>query len=123
MNPFLKIKNLSNVNRVVIGNLNINSLTDIFDQLKEVLLKHIDILVVIETKLDDTFPNSLFLVPGFSKPFCLENEYERSKLLTRHVLPSDNECMFLELSFRKCKWHLVGTYHPPSKNDHYFLIT
>ena len=44
-----------------------------------------------------------------------------SKLLTKHVLPSDIECIFLELNFRKCKWPLVGTYHPPSQNDHHFF--
>ena len=44
-----------------------------------------------------------------------------SKLLTKHVLPSDIECIFLELNFRKCKWLLVGTYHPPSQNDNYFF--
>ena len=57
LNPLLKIKNLrlrSNVNRVIIGNLNINSVTKIFDQLKEIVLKflkYIDILVITETKL------------------------------------------------------------------------
>ena len=44
-----------------------------------------------------------------------------SKLLTKHVLPSDIECIFLELNFRKCKWLLAGTYDPPSPNDHYFF--
>ena len=29
-----------------------------------------------------------------------------SKLLIKHVLPSDIECIFLELNFRKCKWFL-----------------
>ena len=43
------------------------------------------------------------------------------KLLTKLVPPSDIECIFLELNFRKCKWLLVGTYHPPSQNDHYFF--
>ena len=105
MNPLLKIKNLrlSNVNRVIIGNLNINSLTNKFDQLKEIVLKYIDILVITETKLDDTFPNAQFLVRRFSKPFRLDRNrkgrkviiYVRenipSKLLTKHVLPSDIE--------------------------------
>ena len=99
MNPLLKIKNLrlSNVNRVI------------------------------------TFPNAQFLVPRFSKPFRLDRNWKGdgvtiyvcenipSKLLTKHVLPSDIECIFLELNFRKCKWLLVGTYHPPSQNDHYFF--
>ena len=74
-----------------------------------------------------------FLVFGFSKPFHLDRNrkgggvmiYARenipSQLLTKHVLPSDIECIFLELNFRKCKWLLVATYHPPSQNDHYFF--
>ena len=37
------------------------------------------------------------------------------------AIPSDIKCIFLELNFRKCKWLLVGTYHPPSQNDHYFF--
>ena len=64
LNPLLKIKNLrlSNVNRVIMGNLNINSLTDKFDLLKETVLEYIDIVVITETKLDDTFPNAQFSV-------------------------------------------------------------
>ena len=69
---------------------------------------HIDILVITETKLDDTFPNAQFLVPGFSKPFLLDwnrkgggvmiyvREDIPSKLLTKDVLPSDTKCIFLE---------------------------
>ena len=44
------------------GNLNINSLTDKFYLLKETVLEYIDIVVITETKLDDTFPNAQFLV-------------------------------------------------------------
>ena len=44
------------------GNLNINSLTDKFDLLKETVLEYIDIVVITETKLDDTFPNAQFSV-------------------------------------------------------------
>ena len=44
------------------GNLNINSLTDKFDLLKETVLEYINIVVITETKLDDTFPNAQFSV-------------------------------------------------------------
>ena len=44
-----------------------------------------------------------------------------SKLLTKRVDPSDIECMFLELNFRKYNWLLEGTYNPPSQNNHYFF--
>ena len=44
-----------------------------------------------------------------------------SKLLTSCVLPTDIEAMFLEINFRKSKWLLCGTYHPPSQPDQYFF--
>ena len=56
---------LRNVNKVIIGDININSLPAKFDQVKEVILKNVDILVITETKLDDTFPLGQFYVEGF----------------------------------------------------------
>ena len=44
-----------------------------------------------------------------------------NKLLTKHIIPSDIECIVLELNLGKCRWLLVGMYHPPSQNDHYFF--
>ena len=46
-----------------------------------------------------------------------------SKLLTKDVLPSDIECIFLELNSRKCKRLLVETYHSRLQNDQYFSRT
>ena len=54
---------LRNVNRVIIGNLNINSLPNNFDQLKEI------VLVITEIKVDDTFiSKSRILVSRFCVP-------------------------------------------------------
>ena len=52
-----EIKNLRfrNVNKVIIGNLYINSLPNKFDQLREIVLKYVDVLVISENKLDDSF--------------------------------------------------------------------
>ena len=58
---------IKNANRVIIANLNINSLPNKFDQLKKLVLKYVDILVITQTKLNDTFPTSQFLVDGFSE--------------------------------------------------------
>ena len=70
-NSLIKMKELriGNANKVIIGNLNIISIINIFEQLKETVLKYIDIIVVTETKLDETFLDSLFLTDGFSKPY------------------------------------------------------
>ena len=40
---------LRNVNKLIIGNININSLLAKFDQVKEVILKNVYILVIKET--------------------------------------------------------------------------
>ena len=35
--------------------------------------------------------------------------------------PNDIECIFINLSFRKCKVLFCQTYHPPSQNDECYL--
>ena len=134
-NLLFEIKKLRirNSNKIIIGNLNINSLPNKFEQLKDIVMQHIDILVLTETKLDDTFPTAQFLVNGFSEPYRLDRNrkgggvmvYIRedipSKLLDKHVFPYDMEGLFVELNFRKCKWLLFGTYHPPSQADIYYF--
>ena len=129
----LKGLKLRNVNRLVIGNLNINSIASKFDQLKAIIQCHVDILVIVETKLDITFPTSQFLLDGFSKPYRLDRnrngggiliyvrEDIRSKLLLKHNFPDDIEGIFIEINLRKIKWLLFGTYHPPSQADNYYF--
>ena len=99
---------------------------------KKSVLKYVDILVITEKKLDDTFPTSQFLVDGFSEPSRLDSnkngggimifvlEDVPSKLLQKHVLPVVTEGFFIDLNFRKCKWLLFGTCHPPSQEDQYY---
>ena len=36
-----------------------------------------------------------------------------SKLLRKNLFPNDREEIFIEINFRKSKWLLCGTYHPP----------
>ena len=69
-----EFKNLRqrNVNKIMISNLNVNSLPNKFDQLREIVLKYADVLVVTETILDNTFLTSQFLVTGFCMPYRLD---------------------------------------------------
>ena len=124
---------MRNVNKTIKGQININSISSKFNQLKELVLKHADILVVCETKLDETFSSSQFHMDGFSLPYRLDRnrngrsvmifvkEDIPSKLLTKQNFPSDVEGLLVELNFRKLKWLLFGTYHPPAQNDQYFF--
>ena len=58
-----------NINKIVLATLNINSIRNKFSSLAEIVSNNIDVLVIQETKLDATFPEGQFLIPGFKKPF------------------------------------------------------
>ena len=57
-----EIKNLRLINAkmIIIGRLNDNFLPHKFDQLKEILLKYVDILGFTKRQQDDTFQTSMF---------------------------------------------------------------
>ena len=57
-----------NPNRIIIAHLNINSIRNKFEMLKEVLGNKIVILLKSETKLEDTFPLNQFIIEGFTPP-------------------------------------------------------
>ena len=95
-------------NRLLIGNLNINSISN-----KLLVRGNVDILVITETKLDSTFPISRFLIESYNEPYRFDRNrngdgaliYVRedipSKPLTDHKLPHDIEGIFVELNLRK----------------------
>ena len=64
----LKEIRIKNVNRIVIGTLNINSLSTKFEELKMLISDSLDILVIQETKLDPSFPEDQFFIDGYKKP-------------------------------------------------------
>ena len=68
----LKNLKLKSKNRLVLRYLNINSLAGKFDQLKLLIGKNIDILIITETKIDSSFPNAQFIINEFSMPFRLD---------------------------------------------------
>ena len=61
----LKNIKLKNANKIVFGHLNVNSLRNKFQCLKDVIGQNIDIFLVSETKLNDSFPYALFLLMVF----------------------------------------------------------
>ena len=81
----IKKLNIRNPNKIIIGNLNINSLPNKFEQLKGIVIQYIDILVITETILDDTFPTAQFLVNGFSDPYRLDRNRNGGGVLISFV--------------------------------------
>ena len=107
----MKNLRLKNISKTILGQININSISSNFEQLKELVLKHV--LVVWETKLDELFPNSQFHMDGFSLPYRLDGNRKGGgvtifvkediprNFLTKHNFPSDVEGLLAELNYRK----------------------
>ena len=65
----LKNIRIISINKLIFGHLNIDSLRNKFDLLCEQVKGSIDILMILETKLDDSFPPGQFLIESFHSPF------------------------------------------------------
>ena len=130
----LKEYKIRNVNNLVVGSININSIRNKHDQLKLLVDRNIDILIIEETKIDNTFPAGQFFIDGYMPPFRRDRnrfgggiliyvkENIPARVLDTHELPDDIESIFLELNFRRNKWLLMGTYHPPSQSTDYYYM-
>ena len=132
----IKQNRLKNKNKVILAHLNINSIRNKFTCLKELVSDNIDVLVIQETKLDETFPERAFMIPGYKKPFRKDRNshgggimvFIRDDIPSREVPQiqgfSDLEGMFVEINLRKSKWLLFATYKPPSfsKNNYFSLV-
>ena len=59
---------VKNTNMIGIGSLNINSIPNKFDALKTIIHGNIDIFVLTETKLEESFQTAQFCIEGFSTP-------------------------------------------------------
>ena len=104
--------------------MNINSLRNKFDALKTIISGKIDILVITESKLDESFPTNQFLIEGFSLPFRRDRDlngggviiFVREDISCRelklHNTPDNFEGIVLEVNLRKVKWLLFGGYNP-----------
>ena len=124
---FEKIKQLkqTNPNNLTCSYLNINSIRNKFHNLVDMLEQNIDIICLAETKLDSSFPNSNFLIPGYNSPYRLDvnsksgglliyiNETIPNKELTEFAIPNDLQIIPIEINLRKSKWLIIPIYKPP----------
>ena len=53
------------MDKTIIANLNITFMRKKFDQLSEIMKRHIVVLMISEFKLDKSFPNGQFLIEGY----------------------------------------------------------
>ena len=112
------------MNRIKIGQLNINSIRNKFDLLVPTVVGNLDILLITETKIDSSFPEAQFEIDGFTTPYRVDRDcrgggillYIRqdipSKLLINLKISENLEGVFVELNFRRKKWLVCCSYNP-----------
>ena len=89
---------------------------------------NIDILLVSETKLNDTFPVGQFYIDGYAIPYRFDRTSRRdrmlqyiredisSKILKFEPVQNNFEGFLVEINLRKKKWLLSCSYNPTRKN-------
>ena len=68
---------IENINNVIVSLLNVNSFSSKFDDIKFLIKENVDVAIFVETKIDDSYPNSQFMIDGFAEPF----RFDRNKFL------------------------------------------
>ena len=62
----------ANFDNIIVVTLNINSISPKFDEFKLMLSGYFDVIIVTETKPDDSFSKAHFWINGFSIPYRLD---------------------------------------------------
>ena len=93
--------------------------------LSELIKGFVDVFMISETKLDDSFPEGQFLIDGYHTPF----RYDRNGnggdifLYVGEDIPT-SESFFVEINLHKKKWFINCSYNPYKNNiSHLNVIT
>ena len=126
----LRSKNPKNI---IFSYISINSIRNKFENLCDIVGNNVDVISIAEAKLDSSFPNAQFLLPGFHEPLRLDINHRSggllvyimaslpSKILTKFKLPINIQITPFEINLKKEKWLFVSIYKPPSQSNQYFL--
>ena len=104
-----------------------------FADFSELIADYIDVIILAETKLDNSFPRNQFSLPGFKAPIRLDcrsnsggllvliSQQITSKVIKNIPMPSDIQAIAVELKVKNTKWLLLPIYRPPCQKETYFL--
>ena len=125
----LRVKNL---NKLIIGHLNINSQRCKFELLMHQIKRNKSILMISKTKLDESFSTSQFFMNSFSSPHRLDCNcsgggillYIREDILSK-LLSIKGDLFggfFVEINLHsKKKWLISRSYNPNSASIAYHI--
>ena len=108
-----------NLNKIIFAHINSNSIINKFDQLANVLM-------ISESKIDDSFPDSQFFLDGYSTPYRLDRKRNGGgiMLFVRNHIPSKMisieklpiESFSIKSNLRKRRW-LINCYYNPNNGN------
>ena len=70
----LKVMKIRSPGKLILGHVNLNSISNKFNSLIYMLDKNIDIFFISETELDDSFPSVQFKTVGFTNPYWYDKK-------------------------------------------------
>ena len=116
-----------NPSRTILGQININRMRIRFDLLMSIIKNEIDIFMISETKIDNSFQISQFTMTGYSIPLRLDRTSHGGGILlfVREDIPcriiktdcdADFKGILAEINLRKKKWFLCCSYNPHKSN-------
>ena len=110
---------INNPRKITVGHLNINSIQNKFDGIMNMVEGNLDIFLISETQINNSFPDAQFFHEGYSHPHrrdrCLGggggggllmyvNENIPSRLLKSHDTPEEIQILCVEINLKKQKW-------------------
>ena len=110
---------IHNHSSITFSYLNISSIRKTTDDFQLIINENVDILCIVETKIDEFFPTTQFLLPGYHKLYRLDISNKQgvllicikthlsSRLLSNHISSKDIQAIPFELNLRKEKWMLM----------------
>ena len=112
--PYFILQNLRirNIDKIIFGHLNINSIRNKFELFTDLVAGRVDIILISETKLNDSFPVPQFNIAGYStlRRDRTENGggllfYSRNDIPTKSLLLlfGNIECILSEITISKKK--------------------
>ena len=123
MQKGLKEIKIQSPDKLMLGHLNINSVRNKFEAFTYIIDNNIELLLISETKLDDSFPTAQFQMKDFSVPYRYDRNGKGGELLLyirediqSKLLISKSKCNIETLSvavnLRQRKWFLNCSYNP-----------
>ena len=87
----MKALRSDNLNKLIFAHININSVRNKLEFLSTQVKGNIDVLMVSEIKIDNSFPVGNFLIDGFSTPYPFDSDNNGGGIIlyVREDIPSN----------------------------------